>query len=65
MGVPALVVFLNKVDMVDDPELVELVEMESKAMWLLFLILSDFPCFAVRDLLTFYEYPGDTIAIVK
>jgi elongation factor Tu len=30
VGVPALVVFLNKVDMVDDPELVELVEMESK-----------------------------------
>ncbi len=30
VGVPALVVFLNKIDMVDDPELVELVEMESK-----------------------------------
>ena len=29
VGVPALVVFLNKVDMVDDPELIELVEMES------------------------------------
>ncbi|AEI88862.1 MAG: elongation factor Tu [Candidatus Midichloria mitochondrii] len=28
VGVPALVVFLNKVDMVDDPELLELVEME-------------------------------------
>ena len=28
MGVPALVVFLNKIDMVDDPELIELVEME-------------------------------------
>jgi hypothetical protein len=28
VGVPALVVFLNKIDMVDDPELVELVEME-------------------------------------
>jgi elongation factor Tu len=27
VGVPALVVFLNKVDMVDDPELIELVEM--------------------------------------
>ena len=27
-GVPALVVFLNKVDMVDDEELLELVEME-------------------------------------
>ena len=30
MGVPALVVFLNKVDMVDDPDLLELVEMEGK-----------------------------------
>ena len=28
VGVPALVVFLNKCDMVDDPELIELVEME-------------------------------------
>lgn len=47
VGVPALVVFLNKIDMVDDPELVELVEME------------------VRDLLSLYEYPGDTITIVR
>ncbi len=30
VGVPNLVVFLNKIDMVDDPELVELVEMEGK-----------------------------------
>jgi elongation factor Tu len=28
VGVPSLVVFLNKVDLVDDPELLELVEME-------------------------------------
>jgi len=28
VGVPAMVVFLNKVDLVDDPELLELVEME-------------------------------------
>ena len=28
VGVPALVVYLNKVDMVDDPELLELVELE-------------------------------------
>ncbi len=28
VGVPAVVVFLNKVDMVDDPELLDLVEME-------------------------------------
>ena len=28
VGVPHIVVFLNKADMVDDPELIELVEME-------------------------------------
>ena len=28
VGVPAIVVYLNKVDLVDDPELIELVEME-------------------------------------
>src|SRR5258707_2097279 len=28
VGVPAVVVFLNKVDLVDDPELLDLVEME-------------------------------------
>jgi elongation factor Tu len=47
VGVPALVVFLNKVDMVDDKELLDLVELE------------------VRELLSKYEFPGDTIPIVK
>ena len=47
VGVPALVVFMNKVDMVDDKELLELVELE------------------VRELLSKYEFPGDTIPIVK
>src|SRR5580698_2402679 len=47
VGVPALVVYLNKVDLVDDPELIELVEME------------------LRELLSFYEFPGDDIPIVK
>src|SRR5690606_4402608 len=32
VGVPALVVFLNKVDMVDDAELLELVEMEVREL---------------------------------
>jgi elongation factor Tu len=32
VGVPALVVYLNKVDMVDDPELIELVEMEVREL---------------------------------
>jgi elongation factor Tu len=47
VGVPALVVFMNKVDMVDDKDLLELVEME------------------IRELLSKYEFPGDTIPIVK
>ena len=47
VGVPALVVYLNKVDQVDDKELIELVEME------------------LRELLTKYEFPGDTIPIIK
>jgi elongation factor Tu len=47
VGVPALVVYLNKVDMVDDPELLDLVELE------------------VRELLTLYQFPGDTIPFVR
>ena len=47
VGVPALVVFINKVDLVDDAELLELVEME------------------IRELLNFYEFPGDDIPIVS
>jgi len=47
VGVPAIVVYMNKCDMVDDPELLDLVEME------------------IRDLLTQYEFPGETTPIVK
>lgn len=39
VGVPAIVVFLNKVDMVDDPELLDLVEMEVREL----LSMYDFP----------------------
>jgi elongation factor Tu len=39
VGVPALVVFMNKVDMVDDPELLELVELEIREL----LSSYDFP----------------------
>ncbi len=39
VGVPSLVVFLNKVDQVDDPELLELVEMEVREL----LSVYDFP----------------------
>jgi len=47
VGVPAVVCFLNKVDLVDDPELLDLVEME------------------IRDLLTKYQFPGDTAKVVR
>ncbi len=39
VGVPAIVVYLNKVDQVDDPELIELVEMEIREL----LSIYDFP----------------------
>jgi len=47
VGVPAIVAFLNKVDLVDDEELLELVEME------------------VRELLSFYEFPGDDLPVIQ
>jgi len=47
VGVPNIIVYMNKVDMVDDSELLDLVELE------------------IRDLLTEYKYPGDTIPIVR
>ena len=47
VGVPYIVVYMNKADMVDDAELLELVEME------------------VRELLTKYDFPGDTTPIIK
>jgi elongation factor Tu len=47
VGVPYIVVFLNKVDMVDDPELLDLVELE------------------VRELLKTYEFPGDTVPVIR
>ena len=47
VGVPYIVVFMNKCDMVDDPELLELVEMD------------------IRDLLSKYDFPGDTTPIIK
>jgi elongation factor Tu len=47
VGVPAVVVFMNKCDMVDDAELLDLVEME------------------VRELLSSYKFPGDSIPVVR
>ncbi|MEO5574521.1 MAG: elongation factor Tu, partial [Gammaproteobacteria bacterium] len=46
VGVPHMVVYLNKADMVDDAELLELVEME------------------VRELLSYYQFPGDDTPII-
>jgi elongation factor Tu len=45
--VPYIVVALNKVDAVEDPELLELVEME------------------VRELLSSYQFPGDTLPVCR
>jgi elongation factor Tu len=47
VGVPALVVFMNKVDLVDDEELLDLVEME------------------VRELMSAYSFPGDTMPVIR
>ena len=47
VGVPYIVVAMNKVDMVDDAELLDLVELE------------------VRELLTFYEFPGNDLPVVR
>jgi elongation factor Tu len=47
VGVPALIVFINKIDMVDDPDLIDLVEEE------------------MRDLLKFYNFPGDEVPVIR
>jgi elongation factor Tu len=47
VNVPSIVVALNKVDAMEDEELLELVELE------------------VRELLSFYEFPGDDIPVVR
>ncbi|MFA6171070.1 MAG: elongation factor Tu [Patescibacteria group bacterium] len=47
VGVPSIVVFLNKCDMVEDKDLIDLVEEE------------------IRDLLKKYEFPGDTIPVIR
>ena len=47
VGVPYIIVFINKVDQVKDLELIDLVEEE------------------VRDLLKKYEFPGDTIPVIR
>jgi elongation factor Tu len=43
VGVPRLVVFMNKVDMVDDPEMLDLVEMEMRELLEFYEFSSDTP----------------------
>ena len=47
VGLPSVVVFLNKCDMVEDAEMIDLVEDE------------------VRELLKKYEFPGDTLPVIR
>ena len=47
VNVPYIVVFMNKCDMLDDPELLDLVEME------------------IRELLSKYDFPGDTLPVIR
>jgi elongation factor Tu len=47
VNVPYIVVFMNKCDMLDDPELLDLVEME------------------VRELLSSYDFPGDSLPVIR
>jgi elongation factor Tu len=47
IGVPYLIIFLNKADQVEDIELIELVELE------------------LRELLTSYNFPGETLPIIS
>src|SRR6185312_9565730 len=47
VNVPYIIVFMNKVDLIDDKELLDLVEME------------------IRELLSKYQFPGDTATIIR
>lgn len=47
VNVPALVVYLNKCDMVEDKDMIDMVEEE------------------IRDLLKKYDFPGDTIPVIR
>lgn len=47
VGISSIVVYMNKVDAVDDPELLDLVELE------------------IRDLLSYYDFPGDEVPVIR
>jgi len=81
VGVPSLVCFLNKVDAIDDPELLELVEMELRGRpgflrtccIYMYFHLYYFPLYYkcltqllyLAELLSFYKFPGDEIPITQ
>jgi len=50
VGVPAIVVYLNKTDLVDEKDREEILELEEMEL---------------RELLTKYEFPGDDIPIIR
>ncbi len=74
VGVPYIVVFMNKCDMVDDPELLELVDMEGVPYIVVFMNkcdmvddpeLLELVDMEIRELLNEYEFPGDDTPIIQ
>ena len=63
VNVPALVVFLNKIDLVDDPELLELVELELRELLTHYGFPGDEIPIIRGDSLTAYNKPDDPAAI--
>ncbi|MCF7919422.1 MAG: elongation factor Tu [Candidatus Cloacimonetes bacterium] len=60
VGVPAMVVYLNKADMVDDPELLELVELEVRELLSIYEFPGDdIPIITGSALLALNGDPGD------
>jgi len=59
VNVPAIVVFLNKIDLVDDPELLELVELELRDMLNKYGFPGDEIPIVRGDALSAYQHPED------
>jgi len=59
VNVPAIVVFLNKIDLVDDPELLELVELELRDMLNKYGFPGDEVPIVRGDALSAYQHPED------
>jgi elongation factor Tu len=62
VGVPAIVVFLNKVDLVDDPELLDLVEMEIRELLSKYDFPGDDTPIVRGSALPAYQNPSDPAA---